>query len=138
MNNKEPKLRFRFNHHDFSSWDCLIIGKGDKGNSGFKIFEIDGEHILSQNRISYWISGNEKYCGMTIFKDTPEAIKLKKMIDNKVGLVKIERYLTELTFKKLSARRILEFIKSINMVYYEQGCDDTKQEIRKVLGIKEY
>lgn len=82
--------------------------------------------------------GNEKYCGMTIFKNTVEAIKLKKMIDNKVGLVRIERYLTELTFKKLSASRILAFIKGINTAYYEQGCSDTKSEIKKVLGIREY
>lgn len=137
MNNQEPKLSFRF-RNSFSDWDCLIIGNGNKGTSGCHIFEIEGEHSLSENGISYWISGNEKYCGMTIFKNTAEAIKLKKMIDNKVGLVKIEQYLTELTFRKLSPRMILEFIKSINTVYYEQGCSDTKSEIRKVLGIREY
>lgn len=137
MNNQVPKLNFRINH-DFTSWDCLIIGEGNKGTSGFHVFDIEGEHGISQNGITYWITGNERYCGMTIFKHTAEGIKLKKLIDNKVGLAKIEKYLTELTFKKLSPTKILEFIKSINEAYYQQGCDDAKAEIRNVLGIKEY
>lgn len=137
MNNQEPKPKLMYSiDHQYTSWDFLIIGKGNKGTSGCHVFDIEGTHSISQNGISYWISGNEKYCGMTIFKNTAEAIKLKKMIDNKVGLVKIERYLTELTFKKLSAPRILEFIKSINTAYYNQGYSDAKEEIRNALGIR--
>jgi hypothetical protein len=136
MDNK-PYIRHAI-HNSFSNWDCLIIGKGNKGTSACKIFEIEGQHSLSQNGISYWISGNDRYCGMTIFKNTKEAIKLKSMIDKKVGLTKIENYLIELTFKKLSPNKILAFMKSMNDIYYQEGYNAAKEEIRNVLGIKQY
>lgn len=55
MNNQEPKLYLRYRSNAFSDWDCLIIGKGNKGTSACKIFEIEGNHSLSENGIYYWM-----------------------------------------------------------------------------------
>lgn len=89
--------------HEFTSWDFLIIGKGDKGCSAIKS-RGDLERI-SDNRVSFWISGCTKYCGMTIFKNTKEGIKLQKLIDENKSHVVIENYLSSITFKKLNNKK---------------------------------
>lgn len=124
-------------HREFTDWDCLIIGKGDKGTSAFKVFEIEGDHNLSSNSISFWVSGCEKYCGMTIFKNTEEGKNLQKMIDNKVSIDKIEEYLTMLTVTKLTPKKVLQWIAAISDVWYKMGQDDKAEQIRNALGIRE-
>lgn len=37
-------------------WDDVIIGSGGIGCSAFKVFDIEGEHSISENTNTYWIS----------------------------------------------------------------------------------
>lgn len=120
--------------HDFTSWDCLIIGKGKKGTSATKSRN-DLEHI-SDNSISFWISGTETFCGMTIFKDTKEGKKLESMVNiNTTPPEKIYDYLTTLTFKKLTPKNLLRWIKCMNEIWYCKGKAAKIDEIKQVLNI---
>lgn len=139
MENKsktEKALLFAGHHsHRFSNWDFLVIGKGEKRNGAITVFEIEGTHSISENDIQYWISGLDKHCGMTIYKNTKEGKELTKMIKDKVGLEKIEEYLTTLTASNIGPKKLVEWIQSMNKTWYEKGREDKAEEIRNVLGV---
>jgi hypothetical protein len=137
-NNMDKNIRIIIPSSEFTDWDCIIIGKGDKTSSAFKVFEIVGNEHISENKVSFWISGSEKYCGMTIFKNTNEGKKLQKMIEDKVGLNKIEQYLTKLTAIKLSPTKLIKWIESMKESAFEEGRNAKVSELKTVLGIENY
>ena len=47
-------------------WDDVIIGNGSKGNSAIHVFAIPGQHSISHNSVSYWVSSCILGAGVTI------------------------------------------------------------------------
>ena len=116
-------------------WDDIIIGNGTKGTSACKVFDIEGDHSISQNKVSFWISDCFLGTGMTIFKDTVEGQTLENMIKNKVGLTRIDKWIDELVIKKMKPKDLINRIKQSNVEYFESGKEAKSKEILKVLGL---
>ncbi len=106
-------------------WNDLVIGTGDKGNSAIHLFAIKGEHSISENRVSYWISGSTLLLnldiGMVIFKDTEEGKQLGQMIENKEGLDKIRDFLEGIVLKNLSLFELKKAIKRAIEKSFQEG-----------------
>lgn len=116
-------------------WDDIVIGKGDQGTTAFKVFEIDGGARVSENKVSYWISGCFLDIGLTIFKDTKEGQMLSGMINEAVEFEKINQWLDELVIKKLNPKDLMKKIKESQSEFYEKGKTAKLLEIKSVLGI---
>lgn len=116
-------------------WDDIIIGKGEKGTSAFKVFDIEGNENISENKISYWISHCFLDTGVTIFKDTVEGQTLSNMRQNKVGIERINQWLDELVIKKMKPEELMNKIKESQSEFYEKGKVDKQKEILKALGV---
>ena len=117
------------------SWDFVIIGEGDKGNTAIHVFDIKGKHSISENSVSYWISNLMFGAGMTIFKDTEEGKYLTEMIKNGNKLKTIVRYLNAVLIQHMSIVDIEQGIENLKNDAYELGKEDMKKEFRKLLGL---
>lgn len=121
-------------------WDNIIIGKGDKGCSSYKPFDIEGEHSISDNRASFWINHNFLKTGIeigiTLMKDTDEGMELQKLVDDKVGLKTINKYLDKLVMKNLKPHILRDKITEVCNKRYNNGREDAKEEVRRVLGVQ--
>jgi hypothetical protein len=116
-------------------WDDVIIGNGDKGNSAYKVFAVSGNHSISENSVSYWISNAFLGMGMTIFKDTVEGRKLTRMIETKKSLNSINKWLARLCFSHAKYETILKRIEEVREESYRKGREDKSNEIKRALGI---
>lgn len=116
-------------------WDDIIIGKGEKGTSACKVFDIEGNENISENKLSYWISNCFLDTGMTIFKDTVEGQTLSNMRQNKVGIERINQWLDELVVKKLKPKDLMSKIKESQSEFYEMGKAAKQEEIKRALGV---
>jgi CTP:phosphocholine cytidylyltransferase-like protein len=119
-----------------SDWDDVIIGKGDKGCSSTLCFDIKGEHSISHNGISFWISDCIMGTGCTIFKDTKEGQKLIQMIKEKVDLKNIKNYIDSLILKNISVSTLKIKIKDTQDEYFRKGEESKQDEIKSVLGVR--
>jgi hypothetical protein len=116
-------------------WDDVIIGDGDKGCSATTVFAIRGEHHISQNNVSYWISNCYLGLGMTIFKNTAEGKQLRKLIDEGVTLENILEYLDDVLITNLSKTKLKHAIAKELKRAFVQGEAAKSLEIRNALGI---
>ena len=82
-------------------WDSVIIGSGSKGNSAIKVLSLKGDHSISENSVSYWISDLYLGLGMTIFNDTDAGKKLSRLIAENVPLEDINTYLDGILLQRL-------------------------------------
>jgi len=119
-------------------WDDVVIGKGNKGCSAILCFQIEGNHSISENSNSYWISDVYLDMGMTIIKSTREGRKLKSMIDKKIKLEKIIDYLQKLLFKNVNYKVLMQKISNSQKDSYEDGKEAKREELLNVLGISKY
>ncbi len=115
-------------------WDDIIIGKGEKGCSAIRIFKIEGNHNISENRVSFWISNCFLDTGMTIFKDTKEGQQLSKMIESGKTLEQINKWLDLIVIKHLKPDRLKQFIDKVKKESYEQGRKAKVKEFLLVLN----
>ena len=53
----------------------VIIGKGDYGNVATRIFAIEGDHNISENKVSYWANDVYLGLGLVLFKNINEGKK---------------------------------------------------------------
>lgn len=116
-------------------WDNVVIGKGDKGTSSVRCFKLKGEHSISDNNVSYWISDLMFGYGMTIFKDTIQGKKLTMMIDDGKPVNKILDFLNTTMFMKLSVNEVKVGIENIENDAYEKGRKKMQEDFKKLMGI---
>lgn len=116
-------------------WDDIIIGKGDGGVTTTHVFEIEGEHSISRNRVIYRISDCFLDTGMTIFRDTKEGKKLDEMIEKKVPLEEINEWLDLIVLRKLKPADVKTKIRELQRKSFDAGQDAKAKEIRSALGI---
>ena len=117
-------------------WDDVVIGKGQKGYSAIHMFEIEGEHSISHNAVSFWIDGLLLDVGMTIFKSTKEGQKLTQMIANKTPLPKIIDYLNKVMIKHVKPDLLYRKINQVIKESFEDGQHAKEQQIRLALGMR--
>lgn len=111
----------------------VIIGQGIKGTTAIHVFELKGEHHISHNYSSYWISNLIFDCHMVIFKDTNEGKLLTNMIERHVPLDSILEWLNHTLLKNMDPAKIMQAVALERAEAYGEGRRDKAQEIRAAL-----
>lgn len=113
----------------------MVIGDGEKGCSASKVFELGGDHYVSHNSVSYWISRCYLGMGMTIFKNTEEGRKLAQMIAEKRDGKEVEAWLQGVLLSHVSQGRLKKAVTRAVADAFEQGRQHKAEELRSVLGL---
>jgi hypothetical protein len=116
-------------------WDSVIIGSGSKGNSAIKVLSLKGDHSISENSVSYWISDLYLGLGMTIFKDTDAGKKLSRLIEENVPLEDINTYLDGILLQNINRGDLKAAIDKAIRKSFRDGLDAKASEIRCALGL---
>lgn len=116
-------------------WDDVSIGTGHKGSSAYRVFAVPGEHSISENTVSYWISDVYLGLGMTIFKYTKEGEALTKMIQDKQPMEEINEFLESTLIRKISVDKLKSAIDRAVKDAFNSGLEAKAQEIRDALGL---
>lgn len=116
-------------------WRDVVIGEGDAGNSAVVVSDYNGPLNISENRVSYWISGLFLEIGMTIFKDTDEGESLGFMLTSGSSDEVILEHLENLALDRIDRKVLRGKIEEALADSYRRGGDDRAGMIRKALGI---
>lgn len=108
----------------------IIIGSGEVQTSAVHIFRIEGKHSISENGGCYWISNLILDFSMKIFKDTPEGKKLTRLIDYKVNLPDILRYLNKLVLENSNHEKLIDYIENTIQSEKEKSFIDGRNSIK--------
>lgn len=117
------------------AWDDVVIGDGEKIASAIHVFDIKGEHGISQNRFAFWISDCYLGVDMTIYKSSPEGKELAEMIEKEVPLEAINLWLTRVVMDNISRDKLFRKIERAIDDAYKEGWEDRAEAIRKALGV---
>ena len=115
-------------------WDDVIIGKGPVTHSAVLV-DIEGDHNISQNNVSFWISGLVLGIEAVIYKDTPEGQQLQKMIGEKKPIKKITSYLDSVVLQHIKPGKLKERIHNFGHEMYLRGQHDKAAQIRLALNV---
>jgi len=116
-------------------WDDVIIGTGNKGNSAVLVFAIEGEHSISENSVSYWISGLYLDTGMVIFKSTDEGRQLNEFVKEKAHIDQVRPWLDHLVLQYIDKDRLKNRIDHAIARAFEEGSEHRANRIREALGL---
>lgn len=114
-------------------WTDVVIGTGDRRASAVHVFELPGEHNISENKVSFWISDCFLDSGITIFKNTEEGKQLQLFIDQKKPLEEIQEWLDLLILSKIETTLLKQKIMLAISDAKKNGRREKAKEIRKVL-----
>lgn len=118
-------------------WDDAKIGKGNYGCSATIIFGVEKGNI-SENGVSYWITNCICDMGMVVMKDTPEGQRITTLIESgKTGDI-LQNYLDKIILKRISPAILKLKIQQAIDDAHDNGKEMKADEIRRVLGIREY
>lgn len=116
-------------------WDDVIIGNGYKGCSAIKVRDFNDIH---ENSVSYWFTNVYLGMGMTIFKDTDEGKLITEFIENEVPLYLMIEELQEMLLLHLPKNKLKKAIDNSLKKSFEDGQKAKMNEMRTVLGLKEW
>lgn len=123
-----------------SLWDDVIIGKGDKGNSSIKVFNLDLRHDIGENRVSYWITNGFLGAGMTVFKYTPEGQRLAEYIEarqqGKFDAENFDNWLDNIAIKHIEPAALKRLAEQALKNAFDEGSETRATEIRAALGLR--
>lgn len=102
-------------------WNDVVIGGGEQGNSAVLVRSLSNGCYISQNRVSYWISGCFLGLGMTIFKNTEEGVYLSGLLSAPAENDEIEEYLNGLVVRHASVEQLRAAIESAVELAFENG-----------------
>lgn len=114
-------------------WDDVIIGKGNKLNSAVRVFSIEGEHGISHNNVSYWISDLVLGLSITIFKYTEIGERLTKMIRDKKSTEEIIHWLNKVALSRMDPDKIIARIEQEKKKSFRAGQVSRSREFQKLL-----
>jgi hypothetical protein len=116
-------------------WDDVVIGEGPRITMALKVHEIEGDHQISQNENSYWISSLLCGLGMKIFKDTAEGTKLTLMIKRRRPLEEILNFLNIALVQHIDQDVLVAAIERSKKNAFREGYRAAQEDIRKALGV---
>ncbi len=116
-------------------WDDVVIGEGPHIVMAYKVREIEGDHHISQNGNSYWVSGLLCGLGMKIFKNTAEGTKLTLMIKRRRPLEEILDFLNTALVQHIDQEVLVAAIKRSGQNAFQEGYRAAQKDIRKALGV---
>lgn len=118
------------------SWDDVIIGKGNRGNTAVVVLRIEGGANISHNNTSFWITNVFLGLGLTIFKDTEEGVRLKNMLQTNWKHEDIQAWLEKLLLKKINVDKLRNTVSTEIREAFRKGREDKAAEFRMVLGVR--
>jgi hypothetical protein len=116
-------------------WKDVVIGEGPHIGTARHVSEIEGEHRISQNSNSFWISGLLCDLGMTIFKDTAEGTRLTLMIRERRSLEEILDFLNMTLVQHVDQEILVAAIERSKNDAFREGYRAAQKDIRKALGV---
>jgi len=116
-------------------WKDVVIGEGPHIVTARHVSEIEGEHRISQNSNSFWISGLLCDLGMTIFKDTAEGTKLTLMINKRRSLEEILNFLNRTLVQHVNQETLVAAIERSKKDAFQEGYRAAQRDIRRALGV---
>jgi hypothetical protein len=116
-------------------WDDVVIGEGPHITMVLKVHEIEGDHQISQNGNSYWISGLLCGLGMKIFKNTAEGTKLTLMINKRRSLEEILNFLNRTLVQHVDQETLVAAIERSKKDAFQEGYRAAQKDIRRALGV---
>lgn len=114
-------------------WNDITIGDGRHACVAEHVFKIEGDHDISQDSVSFWISRCFLDVGMRISKDTVEGKRLQQMIDEKVPLTRINEWLDKIVLTHLSPADVRKRILKEKKKSFEEGQRAKAAELAKAL-----
>lgn len=114
-------------------WTDVVIGTGDRRASAYHVFDIPGEHGISENDVSFWISDCFLDSSVTIFKNTKEGKELQSIIDQKKSLNEIQEWLDLLVLFNMDPTRLKQKIMLAVSDAKKKGRREKAEEFRKLL-----
>jgi hypothetical protein len=111
------------------SWNDVVIGEGKKSCSAVKVSAIPGNHGVSENRESFWISDCICDSGITIFKDTPEGQELALLIKNETPLEDIQKWINTIVLRNIDIEVFTKLLNKVLENSYRRGKYSKAQEI---------
>lgn len=116
-------------------WNDVVIGSGTKGCAAVRVFDIGGEHAISQNSESYWIS--DLYLGtqMTIFKNTDEGRQLSQFVNEKAHIDTVRPWLDKIVFQNIDCEVLKGLINRAIEQAFQKGSSHRAEVIREALGL---
>lgn len=116
-------------------WNDIVIGNGHKGCSAIRVFAIGGEHSISENSVSYWISDLYLGAQITIFKDTEEGRQLSQFINEKAHIDTIRPWLDGLVLQHIDREVLKNLIDRAIEQAFQKGSSHRAEVIREALGL---
>lgn len=124
-------------------WNDIIFGNGEHYNSAYFVSSLVNEngsndHSFSQNSNSYWISDCIFDLSITVYKTSPQGIKIMKMIDEGNTSEIVMKYVNSQILKKINTEKIIHYIEEEKSKSFKEGQEFKLTELRKFLGVNRY
>lgn len=114
----------------------IIIGDFAKTcGTATRVFELTGNHSISDTGSTYWISNLIFDYSMKVHKDTPEGKQISDGIYQGVGADEIIEYLNGIVLSRVSVKIVSDHIKYKEDVAFEKGRAAKLKEFKKFLEI---
>jgi len=117
-------------------WDDVVIGEGKKSCSAVKVFAIPGNHSISENNTSFWISDCICDSGITIFKNTSEGQDLTLLIKNKTPLEDIQKWIDNIILRNIDIDVFTKLLDKALEDSYRRGKYSKAKEICECLYLE--
>lgn len=116
-------------------WDDVIIGTGDRQCSASRVIKIEGNHSISENSTSYWISHCILEIGMTIFKSSPEGQDLTALINSKTDAALIHEWINTTALQNIDVKVLKRKIRESQQEFFDEGRKDKARQILSALSV---
>lgn len=129
-------------------WKDIVIGQGDSGCSSYKALPVrkKGDFEVSKNANSFWVRGGVLELGMTIFRNTPEGMALKELLNEHADVEqdeqlaqeardRIQQHLYTVMIANLTPELLLRQVRVLEQTAFKEGQQNKVLEIRKVLTL---
>ena len=114
----------------------IVIGSGENLYSAVKIFTLQGEHNISQNKNAFWISNAGMFnMSLKIFKDTAEGVALGCMIAENAPMDRIERWIDMIILANIDVDTVRNKLESMKNQWFKKGQLHQQEAMRAVLGL---
>ena len=116
----------------------IVIGSGEKLYSAVKVFALQGEHNIAQNKNAFWISNAGMFnVSLKIFKDTPEGVVLGCLITENASIERIERWIDMIVLANIDVDIARNKIESVKNQWFKKGQLHQQEAMRAVLGFND-